>query len=427
MSDELAASANGTQQTAIRIDDVAVVDVISGTIRSHQSVDVVGETIVWLGDATDAHDPSPGCTIISGGGLTLVPGMIDCHVHLAHDGEANWMTRPPRGAAEETLGVVANAIAALRAGTTTLRDCGSGHVRAPLALALHPPVNVTLPTVVSCGTPITMTGGHLHWEANEADGVDGVRRAVRAELKAGAQWIKVIATGGVLTPGTDVGSESFTREELAAAVAEARRGGRRVAAHAIGKSGIDNALAAGVSTVEHGSYLGDEAIDLMLEKGAFHVPTLSAYHQVVSRGMDGGVPAESIAKALSAHETNLESFRKSLAAGVPVVAGTDAGTPHNFHGEVAFELQLMVSAGATPQQALRTATVNAAAALDLSDKIGDVALGKWADLVLVDGDPLEDIAHLSRPVVVIKRGEIVFRRSSEVLETSSVPTAVGVA
>jgi imidazolonepropionase-like amidohydrolase len=418
---------NGTGAAAIRIDDVAVVDVTAGTTRPHQSVDIIGDTIAWIGSATEAPDLRSGATVIDGNGLTLLPGLIDSHVHLTHDGEPNWMTRPRRTAAEETIGTVANAAAALQAGTTTVRDCGSSSVRAPLALALQAPAHLSLPTVISCGSPITMTGGHLHWEATEADGVEGVRQAVRAELKAGAQWIKVMATGGVLTPGTDVGSESFTREEVAAAVVEAKRGGRRVAAHAIGNAGIKNALAAGVSTIEHGSYLDDEAVELMLETGAYHVPTLSAYHQVVSRGIDGGVPPESVAKAVSAHETNLQSFRKSLAAGVPVVAGTDAGTPHNFHGELVLELQLMVSGGATPQQALRTATVNAASALDLADKAGEVAVGKWADLVLVDGDPLADIAHLERPVAVIKHGRVVARRSAEERDATGLPTPVGVA
>jgi imidazolonepropionase-like amidohydrolase len=414
-------------ETVVWVEDVSVLDVRLGTLRRNQSVRLDGQKIGWVGDAADAPGAAPGEKVVNGNGLTVLPGLIDCHVHLSHDGEANWMTRPRRTPAEETLGVVANAIRAIRAGTTTVRDCGSGPTRAPLAIALQPPVrDLLLPTVVSCGSAITMTGGHMFWEASEADGVEGVRRAVRAELKAGAQWIKVVATGGVLTRGTDVGGESYTLEELAAAVGEAGRGGRRVAAHAIGNAGIKNSLRAGVRTIEHGSYLDDEAIELMLEKGAFHVPTLSAYHQVVRNGTAGGVSAESVAKALSAHETNRESFTRSLAAGVPVAAGTDAGTPNNFHGELAFELQLMVEAGAAPIDAIRAATVNAAAALDLSDAVGDVEIGKTADLVLVDGDPSEDIASLAQPAVVIKQGRIAFERGAEVSTAAADSVGLGV-
>jgi imidazolonepropionase-like amidohydrolase len=164
----------------------------------------------------------------------------------------------------------------------------------------------------------------------------------------------------------------------------------------------------------------------MLAKHAYHVPTLSAYHQVVSTGTDAGIPAESVTKALAAHEMNLESFRKSLGAGVPIAAGTDAGTPHNPHGGLSLELELMVQAGATPQQAIRAATIDAASALELQDEIGQVGIGKLADLVLVEGDPLEDITCLARPVMVIKRGRVAFSRDAETPDSSSSHVRVGV-
>jgi imidazolonepropionase-like amidohydrolase len=266
---------------------------------------------------------------------------------------------------------------------------------------------IPLPRVISCGSPLTMTGGHLHWEAVEADGEEEIRKAVRSELKRGAQWIKVMATGGVLTPGTDVGSAAYSQEELAAAVEAAQVGGRRVAAHAIGNAGIKNALRAGVASIEHGSYLDAEAIEMMMARNAVHVPTLSAYDGVVSGGIDAGVPPESVSKATRANESNLDSFIASLSAGVMVCAGTDAGTPHNPHGRVAHELGLMVNAGATPFQAIQCATLNAARLLNLSDEVGEVSPGKIADLLLVDGDPLADIRCLSHPVVVIQAGEVV--------------------
>jgi imidazolonepropionase-like amidohydrolase len=412
----------------VLIENVAILDVLSGAIDEGRTLDVDGDRIRWISDAGEARGPRPGEVVVDGRGLTALPGLIDFHVHLAHDGEADWMRRPPRTPAEETLGVIRNAAVALAAGVTTVRDCGSGPARAPLAVALSSPGDeVLLPRVVSCGSPITMTGGHLHWEAVQADGVEEVRKAVRAELKAGAQWIKVMATGGVLTPGTNVGAESYTREEIAAAVSEAGRGGKRVAAHAIGNTGIKNALAAGVSSIEHGSYLDAPAIELMVERNVYHVPTLSAYHHVVSNGIEAGIPAESVSKAHAAHDTNLASFAASLAAGVAIVAGTDAGTPFNPHGGLAFELELMVRGGATPLEAIRAATVNAAAALELTHEIGYAGIGKAADLVLVEGDPLDDISRLGQPAMVIKSGRIALSLLSEASTVHGVGLRVGTA
>jgi imidazolonepropionase-like amidohydrolase len=410
----------------MRITNVSVLDTESGTAQPDQTVDLIGERIGRIGSASAGDNGRTDDLIMEGRGLVLLPGLIDCHVHLSHDGEPNWMTRGPRTPAEETLDVVHNAKRALSAGVTTVRDCGSGPTRVPLTLALKPSTHeLLLPRVISCGSPITMTGGHLYWEAVEADGVEQVRKAVRAELKAGAQWIKIIATGGVLTPGTDIGGESYTQEEVAAATAEAGRAGRRVAAHAIGNAGIKNALRAGVSTIEHGSFMDDQALELMLEAGAYHVPTLSAYHHVVTEGIDAGIPAESVAKALGAHETNLESFARSLRAGVPVAAGTDAGTPHNPHGELAVELELMVKGGASPLQALQAATTRAAAALDLSAELGTVEIGKRADLILVEGNPLDDITALARPLAVVKDGMLAFAADSLIQAPATENLAAG--
>jgi imidazolonepropionase-like amidohydrolase len=397
----------------MRITNVTVLDAVHGTTRPDQTIELFGERIGRIDASSAAEDGRTDDLVIDGRGLVLLPGLIDCHVHLSHDGEPNWMGRATRDPAEETLDVVRNAKRALSAGVTTVRDCGSGPARVPLKLALRQSTDeMLLPRVISCGSPITMTGGHLYWEAVEADGAEEVRKAVRAEVKAGAQWIKIIVTGGVLTPGTDIGAESYTQAEVAAATAEAARAQRRVAAHAIGNAGIKNALRAGVSTIEHGSFMDDETLELMLEAGAYHVPTLSAYHHVVSEGIDAGISPDSVAKALGAHETNLESFAKSLRAGVPIAAGTDAGTPHNPHGDLAFELKLMVNGGASPLQALQAATTQAAAALDLSAELGTVEIGKRADLMLVEVNPLEDITALARPAAVVKDGMLAFAAES---------------
>jgi imidazolonepropionase-like amidohydrolase len=289
-----------------------------------------------------------------------------------------------------------------------VRDCGSNQTRAPLALsklAFDPAL--PLPRILSCGAFITMTGGHVHWEAVEADGAEEVRKAVRSEVKFGAQWIKLIATGGVLTPGTDVGAASYTRDELLAGTAEAANAGRPVAAHAIGAVGIKNALAAGVRTIEHGSFLDEEAVAMMIDRNAFHISTLCAYHQVVSNGIKAGVPEHSVRKAEYATEANQDSFRRSLERGVNIAAGSDAGTPFNRHGTVALEVKLMVEAGATTNQALRSATSGAATALGIEEETGSLEVGKCGDVLLVATDPLDDITALDEPVAVIRAGQLV--------------------
>lgn len=351
-----------------------------------------------IGESAGGHDAQ----VVDVGGRTVLPGLINVHVHLTLDGEPNpaqtvAQQRGARGAAR----VIRNAERTLRAGVTTVRDLGAGdHGLLELRSELGP-------RVLAAGRCITMTGGHGHFIGVEADGTVEVARAVRRELKAGADVVKLIASGGVLTPGTAPGAASFSRAELAAGIEEAHKAGRRVAAHAIGTQAVKNALAAGIDTVEHGSYLDEEAIALLRERGAALVSTLSAYHQVVAHGRAAGIAADAVAKAEAAIEANTRSFQAAVRAGVRVATGTDAGTPFNPHGGIALELTLMVKAGLTPARALLAATRDAAAVLGLEAEIGTVEPGKWADLVIVDGDPLATIQDIARVAAVVRAGALI--------------------
>jgi imidazolonepropionase-like amidohydrolase len=263
---------------------------------------------VTIRDGRIAEGPlGDGARVIDIGGRTVLPGLINVHVHLTLDGEPNpaqtvAQQRGARGAAR----ILRNAERTLRAGVTTVRDLGAGdHGLLELRGELGP-------RTLAAGRCITMTGGHGHFIGVEADGAVEIARAVRLELKAGADVVKLIASGGVLTPGTAPGAPSLSRTELAAGIEEAHKAGRRAAAHAIGTQAIKNALAAGIDTVEHGSYLDDEAIALLCERGATLVSTLSAYHQVVAHGRAAGIPADAVAKAEAAIEANSRSFQAAV-------------------------------------------------------------------------------------------------------------------
>jgi imidazolonepropionase-like amidohydrolase len=226
---------------------------------------------------------------------------------------------------------------------------------------------------------------------------------VREEIRAGATVIKVIATGGVLTPGIAAGFTAFTQEELDAAVDEAHAWGRVIGAHAIGAEGIIRAVTAGVDSIEHGSMLNAEGAKLMKERRTYHVPTISAIRGIVDHADD--IPAYAVEKATALADLAGEAFGRSIRAGAPIACGTDAGTPFNPHGNATHEIVRMVEWGLTPLRAMRAATSSAAALLRLPE-LGRIAEGAAADLVLYDEDPLEQIEAVLKPAVVMKGDEL---------------------
>jgi imidazolonepropionase-like amidohydrolase len=344
-------------------------------------------------------------------GLTLMPGLINCHVHLCLAGDADPVTSMMREPVTLTaLRIALHARAALEAGVTTVRDLGGREyaelaVRAAIAQGLVPG-----PRVFAAGKLICMTGGHGAWVGREADGADDVRKAVREQLKAGADVIKVIATGGVMTRGVEPGAAQLGLDELRAAVDESARAGRRVAAHAQGSAGIADAVTAGVASIEHGIFLTEEIVARMRGAGTTLVPTLTAAERIATAGPETGVPDWMVAKARGVTAAHAASFDLARRAGVAIAAGTDAGTPLNPHGGLGAELALMAKHGMSPLACLRAATSSAAALLGLGDRLGRVAPGYLADLIAVEGDPAEDLEALDRVRLVIAGGRIVVDR-----------------
>ncbi len=407
--------------TSFLLRDVTVVDGTGADPVPGQALVVEGRRIAWIGPVGSAPSTAPE-NVVEGGGRTVLPGLVNCHVHLTADGSPDLMAQAQGDTVPQaTLRAAANAWTTLRSGVTTVRDCGAADdVVVELAKAVETGF-VPGPRIQAAGRVITMTGGHGHFIGREADGPDEVRKATRAEIKAGAAVIKVMATGGVLTRGVSPTQTALLPEELTVVAQEAHNSGRRVTTHAIGRAGIHNALISGIDSVEHGFYLDDELLDIAVAQGTFLVPTILAVDGIVRNGTAAGIPDWVVDKAEREAAKQRESFAAAVASGMRIAAGTDAGTPFNRHGDLASELALMVEHGLSPMQTLVAATGGAAENLGMAQDIGTLEVGKLADLVVVDGDPVADITATARVVLVVKGG-VVFR--DELVGTGpAVPTA----
>jgi imidazolonepropionase-like amidohydrolase len=377
------------------------------SLKTKAGVLVANGTISWVGAHARAPREAAAAHEVDGSGRTLAPGLIDCHVHLCFEGSADLEAEARRMTNDAVAAVkaVRNAARHLERGVTTVRDLGGpGHATIEVARAVEAGL-VPGPRVLAAGRALTITGGHGHTIglAREVDGPDAVRRAVREEIRAGASVVKIIATGGVLTPGSTAEFAAFTPEELEAAVGESHAWGRAIAAHAHGAAGILNAVRAGVDSIEHGSMLSPEAARLMKERGTFHVPTLSAFHGILQHADE--VPAYAVEKTVALEGEARDAFRRALRAGVSIACGTDAGTPFNPHGGAPVEVVRMVEWGMTPLRAMQAATSVGADLLRLPE-VGTIEPGKAADLVLLDADPIEEIDAVLKPAMVMKAGEV---------------------
>ena len=380
--------------------------VIDGTGRDpieQATVVIEGQRIVAL---AARGEPPAGAEVIPVDGLTMMPGMIDCHVHYLAEGwdlTAQLLTSPTM----RLLQAVPRLRRTLDAGFTTTRD--AGYAPAGLRDAVRQGL-IAGPRLQVAITILSQTGGHsdgtmpctctLEYLMPDVpprvvDGVEPMRRRVREILRAGADWIKVCATGGVLSPSDSPAASQFTVDELRAAVEEgAAHGGVEVMAHAQGTNGIKNAIRAGVRSIEHGIWLDDEAIAMMIANEVFLVPTLVAPQWVLRTGeaKPGAMPEFAMQKSRQVIKDHQASFRRAVEAGVLIAMGTDSGVgPHGTNAE---ELLLMTQHGMTPMQAILATTRNAARLLKLSQDLGTLEIGKLADLIVVAGDPLADISVL---------------------------------
>ena len=366
--------------------------------------------------------PEAGATVIDLKNAYLLPGLIDMHVHLTGIGGDPMRRRLlelTRDRADDLIEAETNARITLDAGFTTVRDLG-GDIRSIRALrdAIEDGA-VEGPSIVNAGEMISVTGGHgdggnglaeeyaeaVHAkEINLCDSPDDCRKAVRAQVGLGALVIKFAATGGVLSNVSGGLGRAMTPDEMKAIVETAHGLGRKVAAHSHAAEGTKAALNAGVDSIEHGTFLDDEAIALFKAKGAYLVPTMLAPVAALAQARGGALPPAVIPKAEAAAAAMVQSHRKAIAAGVKIAFGTDSAV--SKHGDNAQEFTLMVKAGMTPAAAIQAATLNAADLIGRKDQIGSIEPGKFADIIAVSADPTADVSRLEHVDFVMRHGVV---------------------
>lgn len=396
-----------------------LLDVTNGRMLSDQLIVVRNNVIEAVGDANRINIPS-GAIEIDLSNSTILPGLIDAHVHLTSDASVNGYDSLSRSSIRNALYGTYSAGLTLRSGFTTVRNVGAvayGDV------ALRDSIvdgEVAGPRMIVAGQSLGITGGHCdnnllpaEYDFNAggvADGPWALRQKVRENNKYSADLIKFCATGGVMSKGTSLGAQQFTQQEMNAIVDEAHTLGMKVAAHAHGTNGIQAAIRAGVDSVEHASILDDETIRLALEYETALVMDIYVSDYILESGTEVGMLEESLAKEREVGQVQRESFQRAHAAGVNIVFGSDAGVyPHGLNGR---QFSKMVEFGMSPMQAIQAATLKAAALLGLENQVGTLNEGAYADLIAVQGNPLENVSLLENIGFVMKDGEVFLNQFS---------------
>jgi imidazolonepropionase-like amidohydrolase len=403
-----------TPPKTIAVKAAHLIDAKAGRVLDQQVVLIVGERIEKVGSAKEIQVPA-GATVIDLGSATLLPGLIDAHVHLTGDPEHSGYKSLGISVPRQALTGAKNARLTLEAGFTTVRNVGAAGYS---DVALRDAINageIPGPRMMVSGPALGSTGGHCdenllapefaHRDEGVADGVAAITAKTREVIKYGADVIKFCASGGVFSKGDLPGTEQYSPAEMTALVEEAHRQGRKVAAHAHGAQAIIDAAKAGVDSIEHGSLIDEEGIRTMKEHGTYLVADIYNDDFILGLGKQYGFTDEMLEKERMVGQQQREGFRKAAQAGVKIAFGTDAGVYP--HGGNAKQFAYMVKYGLTPMQAIQSATVNAADLLGWSDQVGSLEPGRFADLIAVEGDPLKDVTTLEHVKFVMKGGEVI--------------------
>ncbi len=408
-------AAGAQESAAIHVVKAArLIDTKNGRVVDNPIVLISGDRIQAVGRSGEISIPN-GTRVLDLGSATLLPGLIDLHTHLNDEPEFHGVAFHTLSAPRMAIIGAKGARMTLDVGFTAVRNVGSSHYA---DVALRDGINagdVPGPRMQVTGPMIGSTGSHCDYtylapefhyaDEGVANGVPAVQEKVREVLKYGADWVKFCASGGVFSQGDLPDDVQFSPEEMVAIVEEGHRHGKKVAAHAHGTRAIIEAVKAGVDTIEHGSVLDDEAIRLMKEHGTYLVADIYDDDFILQHGKEYGYTEENLAKEKMLGQKQRDSFRRAVQAGVKVGYGTDTGSiPFGQNGKQFF---YMVKYGLTPMQAIQSATTWAADVMNWSDRIGSLDAGKYADLIAVTGNPLDDITILERVPFVMKGGQVV--------------------
>ena len=395
-----------------------VFDSKSGKMKKEQTIIVEGNLITSVEKGFKVGE-SNDVTIVDLKSKTVYPGFIDMHVHIESESSPQaYLNRYRLNEADMAFDAAVYAERTLMAGFTTVRDLGGSGVNIALRNAIAKG-KVAGPRIFTAGKTLASTGGHgdptngnkatLQGDPGPKEGVvnsvEDARKAVRQRYKNGADWIKITATGGVLSVAKSGENPQFTKEEIKAITSTAKDYGMSVAAHAHGDEGMYRAVASGVKTIEHGTLMSKRTMKLMIEKQAYLVPTITAGKQVVEKAkIPGYYPAIIVPKALKVGPKIQETFRKAYEMGVPIAFGTDAGVfPHGLNGK---EFGYMVEVGMPASEALQSATIVNASVLDQEDKLGQIKAGFYADIIASDSNALDNISSLENITFVMKNGVV---------------------
>ena len=384
--------------TKLYIHAQTLIDGISDAPKKDQLIIIEDDKIIQIEEYHEINEDVIHANVVT-------PGFFNCHVHILYPVGFKFDTQ--FSLMEKAFYAQKHCKEYLESGVTFIRVVGTEEnydLQIKEAIENHV---IEGPHMYCAGKVICMTGGHGWQEGIEADGKDACLKAVRTQLRSGVDLIKIMATGGVMTKGVEPGNAQFTVDEMKVMIEEAHKAGRKTATHAQGLQGIKNALYAGIDSIEHGCFLDDECLERMKEQNTFLVPTLCAPQCIIDKGVENGVAQYMVDKTLKVKDAHVESVKKAYEKGIPIALGTDAGTPFNYHNNTAYEMELLARLNIPNMDILKMATINSAKCVGVEKDYGSIEVGKQADLVCLNENPLENISNVRKINRVIQSGKIV--------------------
>lgn len=384
--------------TKLYIHAQTLIDGISDAPKKDQLIIIEDDKIIQIEEYHEINEDVIHENVVT-------PGFFNCHVHILYPVGFKFDTQ--FSLMEKAFYAQKHCKEYLESGVTFIRVVGTEEnydLQIKEAIENHV---IEGPHMYCAGKVICMTGGHGWQEGIEADGKDACLKAVRTQLRSGVDLIKIMATGGVMTKGVEPGNAQFTVDEMKVMIEEAHKAGRKTASHAQGLQGIKNALYAGIDSIEHGCFLDDECLERMKEQNTFLVPTLCAPQCIIDKGVENGVAKYAVDKTLKVKDSHVESVKKAYEKGIPIALGTDAGTPFNYHNNTAYEMELLARLNIPNMDILKMATINSARCVGVEKDYGSIEVGKQADLVCLNENPLENISNVRKINRVIQSGKIV--------------------